>query len=507
MRFRLLVFAFLFAGSFLPLVLSQVDFPLGPDSRMQPGVPAGELIGLTMEHSSYYPGTVRPLWVYLPAGFDREASYPVMVFSDGHNFRSRESHWYAPIVLDNLIHKGEIPSMIAVFVKWGEVPALEPETAFDRMNRSFEYDSVGDRYARFLDGEVFPLVERELGVQLTDDPNLRGIAGSSSSGIAAVNAAFMRPDLFRRAYSGVGTFVGFRGGQNLATYARKMEPKPIRVFLQGARNDLDNHAGNWWISNQNMLSAFQYHNYAVNFEWGEGGHNPIHSGFIFPKAMRWLWAEWEQPILPGSIQEKSRLANILRDGSPWYVLSGERAEWEERSNREVSWRAGAWLISDKHLLYTPEGDETRAVAEWNSELAAVALSPDHSILAVVFAHSRFGWAYQPQADGSLSFGQPFYHMHIPEDADSNRAGGAVFDALGQLYVATRIGIQVFGHQGRCDAILELPDQKWVQHLSFGGPDGRTLLAQVADGTVYGREMKVRGGSTTGTPRKSPVFLR
>jgi gluconolactonase len=164
---------------------------------------------------------------------------------------------------------------------------------------------------------------------------------------------------------------------------------------------------------------------------------------------------------------------------------------------------GTWLISGKHLLFQPESGAVEAVAEWNSELAAVAISPDHAVLAVIFRHSRFGWAYQPEPDGRLRNGQPFYHFHIPEDADSNRAGAAVFDARGQLYVSTRLGIQIFGHEGRCDAILGLPEGHAVQHLSFGGPEGKTLLAQVADGTVFGRELKVAGSF----PGRKPVQLQ
>ncbi len=41
---------------------------------------------------------------------------------------------------------------------------------------------------------------------ITDDPEGRGICGSSSGGICAFNAAWQRPDQFRKVYSTIGSF-------------------------------------------------------------------------------------------------------------------------------------------------------------------------------------------------------------------------------------------------------------------------------------------------------------
>jgi hypothetical protein len=69
-------------------------------------------------------------------------------------------------------------------------------------------------------------------VTLSTDPNDRAIAGNSSGAIAAVAAAWNRPDAFRRVFSAIGTYVGRRGGNELPVLIRKTEPKPLRVFLQ-----------------------------------------------------------------------------------------------------------------------------------------------------------------------------------------------------------------------------------------------------------------------------------
>ena len=141
------------------------------------------------------------------------------------------------------------------------------------MNRSFEYDAVSDDYARFLVDEMLPHVAKTHGLTLSADPNDRAIAGNSSGAIAAFVAAWQRPDAFRRVFSAIGTYVGLRGGNGLPLLIRKTEPKPIRVFLQDGRNDLNNYTGNWFIANQDMLSAFEYAGYDVSHEWGDGAHN------------------------------------------------------------------------------------------------------------------------------------------------------------------------------------------------------------------------------------------
>ncbi len=215
----------------------------------------------TFENSRIYPGTWREYWVYVPPGLDRAKQAPVMVFQDGLQYD-------APVVFDNLIRKGEIPRMVGVFVMHGRVKASS-EAALDRMNRSYEYDSITGEYPRFLLDELLPHVAATHGLTLSADGNDRAIAGNSSGAICAWNAAWQRPDAFRRVFSAIGTYVGIRGGDSIPTSVRKSEPKPIRVFLQDGKNDLDNPHGSWWVANQDMLSALLYAGYDVRHEWGD----------------------------------------------------------------------------------------------------------------------------------------------------------------------------------------------------------------------------------------------
>src|SRR5262245_44923493 len=131
------------------------NYPPNPDSQEQPGVPKGETLKFTFENSKIFPGSWREYWVYVPAQYTPDKPACVYVNQDG----SEKLQWGANIVFDNLINKKEMPVTIGVFVAHGKMRAANPEAALDRFNRSFEYDGLGDNYARFLLEELLPEVE------------------------------------------------------------------------------------------------------------------------------------------------------------------------------------------------------------------------------------------------------------------------------------------------------------------------------------------------------------
>src|SRR5258706_3077796 len=182
------------------------DYVAGPESRPQPGVPKGEVLKFTLGDSKIFPGTHHDYWVYVPAEYTADNPACVYVGQDGIGFG-------APAVFDNLIHKKEMPVTIGVFVKPGVLPAADTNAALDRFNRSYEYDGLGDNYARFLLEEILPEVEKKTAadgraIRLSKEGNDRCIAGASSGAICAFTAAWERPDAFRRVYSTIGTYVG-----------------------------------------------------------------------------------------------------------------------------------------------------------------------------------------------------------------------------------------------------------------------------------------------------------
>src|SRR5512133_3096460 len=190
--------------------------------------------------SKIFPGTVRDYWVYAPAQYRPEKPACLMVFQDGAGFVKEDGAWRVPAVFDSLIQAGAMPVTIGVFINPGVLPALSANQE-NRYNRSYEYDSLGGLYARFLLEEILPEVGKHFNI--SPDPNDRGIAGSSSGGIAAFTAAWNRPDAFRRVLSFIGSYTNLRGGQNYPSLIRKTEPKPLRIFLQDGKNDLNIYSG------------------------------------------------------------------------------------------------------------------------------------------------------------------------------------------------------------------------------------------------------------------------
>jgi len=269
--------------------LQGASYTLGADSKAQEGVPKGTLHH-GIWHSEIFPGTERDYWIYVPAQYQREEAASLMVFNDGRSYLSETGQFRVPTVFDNLIHRGDMPVTIAVFVNPGEIPSAQPGQAA-RKNRSFEYDSLGDRYARFLLEEFLPEVTRAYHV--SDDPKRRAICGISSGGIAAFTVAWERPDAFGLVVSHIGSFVNIRGGHVYPFLLRKTEKKPLKIFLQEGSNDLDNLHGHWPLANQEMAAALEFMGYDYRFVMGEGGHSGRHGGAIFPDTMRWLWKHSE----------------------------------------------------------------------------------------------------------------------------------------------------------------------------------------------------------------------
>lgn len=264
------------------------DYKLEGDSLVQEGVPQGTVTKLQWKDSKVFPGTERDWWLYVPRQYDGSKPAAVMIFQDGGAYMDPNGQFRTTVVFDNLIHKKQMPVTIGIFLNPGQIPAGEADQK-PRSNRSFEYDTLSDQYARFLLEEILPEVSKTY--KLSDRPEHRAIGGISSGGICAFTAAWERPDAFSKVLSHVGSFTNIRGGHVYPSLIRKTERKPIRVFLQEGSNDLDNLHGNWPLANQEMAAALKFSKYDYRFEYGDGGHNGKHGGALMPESLRWLWRE------------------------------------------------------------------------------------------------------------------------------------------------------------------------------------------------------------------------
>jgi sugar lactone lactonase YvrE/enterochelin esterase-like enzyme len=292
-------------------------YPTDPASVEKAGVPKGEIIKFTFENSKIFPGTTREVTIYIPVQYEGKKAACVYVNQDG-------VQWKAPTVFDNLIHQKEMPITIGVFVEAGQVKAQNSDLALDRFNRSFEYDGLGDNYARFLLEELLPEVEKQKtsngrAITLSKDGKDRAIGGSSSGAVCAFTVAWEKPQEFSRVFSAIGTYVGLRGADRYDILIRKHETKPLRIFLQDGSNDLNIYAGDWWKANESMERALAFAGYDVKHVWGEGGHNGQHGTAVFADAMRWLWRDYPKNIEAG--QSKNQfLKDILIENEDWELV-------------------------------------------------------------------------------------------------------------------------------------------------------------------------------------------
>ena len=252
---------------FLPLLLAAAlflgaqDYPLGPDSQPQDGVPKGVVTRHKLEPGKIYPGVPHNYAIYVPANYDASRPAPFMVFLDGSGPLGNGQR--VPVVFDNLIAKGELPPLIGIFVDPGVLPALS-DSAQSRFHRILEYDSIDGRFAHFLEEELIAEVARKYN--LSKNPSDHAISGVSTGAVGAFAAAWERPDLFRRVLSFIGTFVHMRGADSFPATIRLTEPKPLRIFLEAGRNDHivpgqpfgTFYAGSWPINNQLMIEALRF---------------------------------------------------------------------------------------------------------------------------------------------------------------------------------------------------------------------------------------------------------
>ena len=246
----------------------RTDVPaFGPYSYESAGVPKGKLSEKMVHESKIYPGMKSDWWIYAPAQYDPAKPAAVMVWQDGEVLVNRELPSRAQIVFENLTHEGKIPVIIHVLVSPGLIG--------EKRMRSFEYDTVDDTYSRFLRDEILPEVATKYKIR--SDGYSRAIAGDSSGGICAFNAAWQMPDEFTRVLSRIGSFTSIQwqpgqlDGGNMFPFAiRKSDKKNIRVWLQDGAGDLENTHGSWPLQNIAMANSLKMRDYDFHFVGATG---------------------------------------------------------------------------------------------------------------------------------------------------------------------------------------------------------------------------------------------
>jgi len=164
------------------------------------------------------------------------------------------------------------------------------------------------------------------------------------------------------------------------------------------------------------------------------------------------------------------------------------------SNDIVVMRSGALYFTDpehQQVWYVSPKGEKKVVDKGLGYPNGIRLWPDQGTLVVADMKGPNLWAYRVEANGDLSFKQPYYTMRLAPDKLDSAADGLTIDSVGRVYVATRLGLQMFDPTGRLCGVIALPQKAWLSNVAFAGPNLDTLYVTCSN-KVFKRKVKATG---------------
>ena len=258
----------------------------------------------------------RPLWVYLPPGYDAEperryATVYVIQGYTGHVAMWRNRTPYRqPFIetADDLFARGEAPPSIVVYV--------DAWTAYGG-SQFVDSPGTGD-YHSYLCEEIVPFVDRTY--RTVADRDHRAISGKSSGGFGAMITPMLRPDLFGA----------------LATHAGDSlyELSYIPEFAKAVRllRDYDGDIQRWW-SDFRSRTAFTKEadntllmvlGVSACFSAAPDGTPMLpfdtKTGRLLPDVWQ-RWLDWDP------VRMVEQYAEAVRSWRAVWIDAGERDEW------------------------------------------------------------------------------------------------------------------------------------------------------------------------------------
>ncbi len=294
-----------------------------PDSYPKPGVPKGTLSEKHSIVSKVYDGMKADFWYYASPGVEAAVPSPLMIWQDGQGIIAGDlAKLRLFTVTENLIAQKLIPPMVHVLI----APGFTPD---GKAMRSIEYDTVSDRYNRFLTDEVLPQVEK--AYKLRPDGYSRGIAGESSGAICALNSAWFAPDKFTRVHSTIGSYTSIQwrpedklDGGNLFPYMVRKQPKRnIRIWMSDGQDDLENNHGSWPLQNIQLANSLKMREYDFHFRFGLATHDSAQAGIDLPESLAWLWRGYD----PSKTSEEFAMDPAEKDKPYYRVTISNRDSW------------------------------------------------------------------------------------------------------------------------------------------------------------------------------------
>ncbi len=345
MRTRFCIFSFvaasLIAGNSLadapyaetPGTQGNGDHKVGPEYSIAPeltdqGNPKGKLFEFSMKlaDSQIFRGddatldsrkkvrAERKIFVYVPAAYQDGTKAPIMVTLDGPSRLDLVRN-----ALDNMTISDDperrIPAFIAIAVENGGDDSKGSQ-------RGLEYDTMSDRFARFINDEVLPAVLRDAqtkaaypNIAFTENPWGKAVMGCSSGGAAALTMGWFRPDLFRRLITYSGTFVdqqdddaaeeaeyplGAWEYHSSMKLIENSDKKPLRIFTHVS--EFDNGAKtpestyhNWVMANERTAAALKAKGYDYRYVYSAASRHC--DGKVFQHTLAdtlaWMWRGYQ----------------------------------------------------------------------------------------------------------------------------------------------------------------------------------------------------------------------
>jgi enterochelin esterase family protein len=288
-----------------------------PDSYPLSGVRPGVLSERKTHTSKIYPGMTANYWIYANAGVDPSQAAPLMIWQDGETIIGNNDllRLRLQIVSDNLVHKKLIPPMLHVLI----APGSGGEAQGTRM-RSIQYDTVSDRYSKYLLQEILPEVEKSY--KLRPDAYSRAIGGASSGAICAFNVAWYQPDQFSRVLSHIGSYVPLQwrpeqnqdGGYIVSHRVRREPRKNMRVWMSDGMDDNEGNGGSWPLNNILLANSLKLKGYDFHFRYGDGMHAIAQGALDLPESLTWLWRDYDPAKTSQTyeMEESERVKPVFR---------------------------------------------------------------------------------------------------------------------------------------------------------------------------------------------------
>jgi enterochelin esterase-like enzyme len=252
----------------------------------------------------------RKIFVYVPAAYKDGTKAPILVTLDGPSRLNLVRN-----ALDNLTISTDpnrkLPAFIAIGVENGGNDGKGSE-------RGLEYDTMSDRFARFINDEVLPAVRNNPqvkaaypGIAFTANPWGKAVMGCSSGGAASLTMGWFRPDLFRRLITYSGTFVdqqdddapeekqyplGAWEYHSSMKLIETSEKKPLRIFTHVSEND--NRAKdpeetyhNWVMAGERTAAALKAKGYDYRFVFSRATRHCDQKVFdqTLADTLVWMW--------------------------------------------------------------------------------------------------------------------------------------------------------------------------------------------------------------------------